>query len=435
MVTNRIGIIADDLTGANDSGVQLAKKGLSSTVVLDYRKSDIHSNSDVLIVDTNSRAIGEYQAYEATIQAASLLLQKGYQHLYKKVDSTLRGNIAVELAAVESVYQPEVIVIAPGFPKLNRQTIQGHHYVNGTLITGTEFAKDPKTPVKESFIPTLLQGDSYRKIALVDSALLKQPTVKVTESIHISIQEGHTWFVCDSETEVDLKKIAEVFTGLNKRVIWAGSAGLIEYLPEALRLTCSVGKEQESLLSEKTLTVSGSLSEVTKQQLLKVEGLSESFFIEVDPIELVNQTFDVKHYSKKIREQLDKNHFVLYVDGSKHNRLAAKKAGEDIGLTLTEVSELISKGLGLISKELLSTFADINGLVLTGGDTAKAVCSELEITEMDLYSEVEPGLPFGKLRSEEKSYWAVTKAGGFGNERSLVKALTFMTSKRKVEQI
>lgn len=74
----------------------------------------------------------------------------------------------------------------------------------------------------------------------------------------------------------------------------------------------------------------------------------------------------------------------------------------------------------------------IEGLILTGGDTAKAVCSELKISKMDLYSEVEPGLPFGRLRNNNRSYWAVTKAGGFGHEHSLVNVIEYMANKRKV---
>lgn len=431
-VEKRIGIISDDLTGANDSGVQLAKKHLSSTVVFDYETSTLATKPDVLIVDTDSRAKKEEEAYKAAYQAALFLQKEGYQHVYKKVDSTLRGNIAAELSAVEQVYQPEVVVIAPAFPKMNRQTIEGNHYVNGVLITDTEFSKDPKTPVTEAFIPELLKQYQEREIALVDKRLLGQSVEGINQIITTILNQGVKWFVCDSETEEDLQKICSVFSSLNKKTVWTGSAGLIEYLPEALELTHSNEENQEEIKIEKTLIVSGSLSQVTRKQLCKIESLQNSFFIEVDPTTLVKNTFKVDDYIGQLSRNSIYEHYVLYVEASEENRVTAKEAGEELGLTLTEVSEAISRGLGQISKGLLENCTSIQGLVLTGGDTAKAVCSELMISEMELYSEVEPGLPFGRLRSGDCSYWAVTKAGGFGHEQSLVNVVEYMANKRRV---
>lgn len=431
-VEKRIGIISDDLTGANDSGVQLAKKHLSSTVVFDFETSTLTKKPDVLIVDTDSRAKKQEEAYKAAYQAALYLQKESYQHVYKKVDSTLRGNIAAELSAVEQVYQPEVVVIAPAFPKMKRQTIDGNHYVNGVLITDTEFSKDPKTPVTEAFIPELLTQYQDRKIALVDKRMLGQSIEELNQIITTILNQGVTWFVCDSETEGDLQRICDIFSSLNKKTVWAGSAGLIEYLPDALQLTHSNEENQEEIKIEKTLIVSGSLSQVTKEQLCKIESLQNSFFMEVDPATLVENTFELDHYMDQLNQHSEYEHYVLYVEASEENRVSAKEAGEALGLNLTEVSESISRGLGQIAKGLLGNCASIQGLVLTGGDTAKAVCSELAISEMELYSEVEPGLPFGRLRSENRSYWAVTKAGGFGHEQSLVNVVKYMANKRRV---
>lgn len=428
----RIGIISDDLTGANDSGVQLAKKHLSSTVVFDYETSTLATKPDVLIVDTDSRAKKQEEAYKAAYQAALYLQKEGYQHVYKKVDSTLRGNIAAELSAVEQVYQPEVVVIAPAFPKMKRQTIDGNHYVNGVVITDTEFSKDPKTPVTEAFIPELLTQYQERKIALVDKRMLGQSIEEINQIITTILNQGVTWFVCDSDTEEDLQRICDIFSSLNKKTVWAGSAGLIEYLPDALQLTYSNEENQEEIKIEKTLIVSGSLSQVTKKQLCKIESLQHSLFMEVDPATLVKNTFELNRYKDQLNQHSEYEHYVLYVEASEENRVSAKEAGEALGLTLTEVSEAISRGLGQIAKGLLENCASIQGLVLTGGDTAKAVCSELAISEMELYSEVEPGLPFGRLRSENRSYWAVTKAGGFGHEQSLVNVVKYMANKRRV---
>ncbi len=431
LVLKKFGIIADDFTGANDSGVQLAKKGLTASVMLDFTEKGIQSNPDVLIVDTDSRAKTQEEAYEAVKKAASLLFEQGYSHIYKKVDSTLRGNIPVELAALETVYHPDIIVVAPAFPKMNRTTVSGHHYVNGELITKTEFGMDPKTPVTESYLPAMLKQHAGKDAALLDLELLRGEKAAILDFIENAISEGKSWIVCDSEREEDLQTIAEIFASLQKKIIWTGSGALVEYLPDALKLTSQSEAGYNEVNVDKTLTISGSLSKVTKKQLSNIRALDQSYFVEINPVQLVNNTIEIEKIISGIHKNYEKNHIVVFVDSSDQNRQAAREAGEALDLSGKQIGERIAKGLGQIANELVTDFPEMNGLILTGGDIAKAACLALGIQEMELHSEVEPGLPFGRLCSKEKSYWAVTKAGGFGSEQSLVNAIHYMT--RKVE--
>ncbi|MGV2939673.1 four-carbon acid sugar kinase family protein [Mesobacillus sp. LC4] len=422
----KIGIIADDLTGANDSGVQLAKRGFSSTVVFNLEGiKEAGSTPDVLVVDTDSRAVPGEKAHEAVVKAASLLFQHGYSHVYKKIDSTLRGNGAVEIAAAASVFKPEAVVIVPAFPKVNRTTVKGLHYVNGTLITETEFGRDPKTPVTEGFIPDLLKKSVDEDIALIDLDLIRGSEDQLASFVEKTIDGGQSWFVCDSETEEDLMAIAAFFAKLGKKIVWAGSGGLIEYLPAELEIFPQSGQDMKKTAIDRTLTVSGSLSQVTKKQLESLKGIKEVEFIEINPVQLVEDTLETSSLAVNRKA----NHYVLYVDSSEANRVAAREAGDRLGYNSNQVSEAIAFGLAKAAKVFLEQVQDIGGLVLTGGDTAKAVCGELGVNEMELHSEVESGLPFGMIRSGEKNFWAITKAGGFGNEGSLVKAVEYMTGK------
>ena len=159
-------------------------------------------------------------------------LKSRRRHIYKKLDSTLRGNVAEELRAVQKVFRPDLVLIAPAFPKMNRTTVQGHHYVQGVLITETEFAKDPKTPVMESYIPNS-QKEGEPEAVLISTSQTRQSAAQFLPWLQSKLSEGQTWFVCDSETEEDLQAIAGLFSQLDKKILWAGSAGLIEYLPEA----------------------------------------------------------------------------------------------------------------------------------------------------------------------------------------------------------
>ncbi|GIP29007.1 membrane protein [Paenibacillus sp. J23TS9] len=423
-------IIADDLTGANDAGVQLSKIGISSTVFLDFKESKVQPTGDVAIIDTDSRAVSEQEAYDRVAEASTIFHEQGYEHVYKKMDSTLRGNVAAELAAVVSVHQPELVVVAPAYPKMNRQTLQGSQYVNGQLVSETEFGRDPKTPVKDSFIPNLFQQYvDMNRICLIGQELLGGTEERMMEEVLANIAQGRTWFICDARTDDDLLVIAELFARVRKRTVWAGSAGLIEYLPEALQLQKTTGQSQEQLAIRKTLTVSASLSHVTKLQLEKVRAMPDTCFVELDPVDLIRQTYVLQDVMDVLSGESDKKHFVLFVDSSDKNRDATRQLEAELSLGKTKISEAISGELGKIAREIVSSFDDIHGLILTGGDTAKAVCNQLNMNQMQLYTEVEAGLPLGKLKDAAGTsmYWTVTKAGGFGNENSLMNVLKYMS--------
>ena len=72
-----------------------------------------------------------------------------YKYVIKKVDSTLRGNIAAEVAALDRFYKPELVVFMPALPALGRTTVNGIHCLKGVPLTETELASDPKNPVRE----------------------------------------------------------------------------------------------------------------------------------------------------------------------------------------------------------------------------------------------------------------------------------------------
>lgn len=422
LLRNKFGIIADDLTGANDSGVQLAKKGLSSTVLLKEEAGE--TLADAVILDTDSRSAAPEVASEKVSQAARLLKKMGVIHFYKKLDSTMRGNVPEELAAMEAVCKPDMMVIAPAFPKLNRITRDGNHYVNGQLITETEFAKDPKTPVTEGYLPSLFEKAAGGRITLLPMDQVRQGPQRIAGFAEEAAGKGQNWIVCDAETDEDLRAIAEGFGKLESTIVWAGSGGLAEQLPDALKLTTDQQQAAKKPAAEKVLVVSGSLSDATRRQLEALRLQPDVHMIEADPAAFVRgDVMKADMYCPS-----DK-HLALFVGSGEDKRESALKAGQALGLDKQQIGERIAEGLGRTAEELIRKYPEVDALILTGGDTAKTVCSQLGLDRMQLLDEVEPGLPFGRLYGADSEYWAVTKAGGFGNPSSLACALRLVTGK------
>ena len=170
----RLIVVADDLTGAADTGIQLAKRGFY-TILLPFGMYETGSrhiqtvsslSSQAAALSTNSRGEGARSAYYRVRNATACLIRESHpQYVYKKIDSTLRGNVGAEIEAVMEAAGSEAAILAPAFPEYGRTTVEGIHYVNGQLLSQTEAAFDPVSPVTESHIPTLLQKQTRLKIA------------------------------------------------------------------------------------------------------------------------------------------------------------------------------------------------------------------------------------------------------------------------------
>ena len=94
-------IVADDLTGAADCGVACSAAGLSTVVALNDAARAKDLGAEAIAFDADTRYQSLEQARAATALAVRELCAAGdVQVLYKKIDSTLRGNFAIEIAAM-----------------------------------------------------------------------------------------------------------------------------------------------------------------------------------------------------------------------------------------------------------------------------------------------------------------------------------------------
>lgn len=419
-----IGIIADDLTGANDSGVQLTEKGINTSVLFDIPEGQDNLDNGV-VIDTNSRALSKEKAAFKTKQAGQFLKQAGYSSIYKKMDSTLRGHIGTELQALYDVFKPEFVFIAPAFPPLGRTTKNGIHYVNGEKIAETEISNDPKHPVTESSIPKLLEKDMGQPVGLLSKADIELDLTSFREKMNSFKKNKLSYIVCDAETQDDFKKVVQKMLMVSESIVWAGSAGLAEVLPEVLGISEKTDK-RFFFKSNHIMTVCGSLSQVTQNQVRYAVKQPNITAVELDPLQIFGN--DWKKYRQNnivdLLEGLENgNDLVLYVPSNKEVREQVMEVGKSLNLTGYQMGERISGAIGEVVAAVAETNKDLSGFVLTGGDTAKDTSSHLGGIGFRLIKQVEAGIPLGTLIGTDLEYTVVTKAGAFGKEASIYNAM------------
>jgi uncharacterized protein YgbK (DUF1537 family) len=122
----RVLIIADDLTGALDSGVALTRFGLRCVVA--RRPGDVAAalaeRPDVLSVSTASRE-GGVSAARAAVAAALDAVGVLPEILFKKVDSRLKGHVAEEVGVFAARAGLSRALLAPAIPAQGRTVLQG----------------------------------------------------------------------------------------------------------------------------------------------------------------------------------------------------------------------------------------------------------------------------------------------------------------------
>jgi len=422
---SKIVVLADDLTGANDTGVQFAKQGLRSLVLISLPDSPADLDEDVLIVDTQSRALPPAEAYERVAQAVGLFRERGpFQALYKKIDSTLRGNLGPEIDALMDVCGFELAVVAPAFPKNGRITVGGRHFLGGAPLEATEIARDPVCPVGESHIPTLIAKQTGRVVGHVGIKDVLAGSDGILDAMRRLCAGGSEVLVCDAWQDDHLAMIAMAAVRLQKPVLWVGSAGLAECLPLALGLGAATADRRP------VVVIAGSVSGVTRGQAALLRQRPDTATIEADPCAFLKPDTAQAEAGRCFQAAVNAVHGgkdVVIVSGHSDEVVARTiEEGRLAGLSPRQSSEAVAGALGELCRRIALN-AQLAGLVLTGGDIAVSCCRHLSASGIAVLQEVAPGIPVGVLKGGQCPGLAVvTKAGAFGAQDALCKAVDFL---------
>ncbi|MFP5210411.1 MAG: four-carbon acid sugar kinase family protein [Acidobacteriota bacterium] len=408
-------VVADDLTGAADCGVACASHGLRTVVVLAEDGGEV--DADVLAVDGNTRSLECNKAAAETARIVQRYLRDQGTLLYKKLDSVLRGNVAVELrAALEarralaSADERIVAVLAPAFPANGRTTVNGRQLVHGKPIEETELWQYERMTAR-SFLPEML-NEAHLRSALVTLELIRSEHSALRKAMKTLAREADV-LVCDAETDDDLRAIAEASMALGRGAIWAGSAGLAYHLPPAAGITsASVRTGDEPLATGPTLFVVGSGSSISRDQAEFLAARSDVMTLKIAPgVMLGGEGLPEWRACQSALEE-------------------ALQAGRDVAVMPAPQPGLeTAKGLLLAATlaEMVRPFADhVGALVVTGGETARAVFQAWSICRIQLVGEVEAGLPYSVATGWKSRLPILTKAGAFGTPETFLRCLQFL---------
>lgn len=410
-------IIADDFTGAGDSAVQFGSSGKPVRLLLTPQGRKRRSRSlAATVIDTDTRFLSADAAYERVFTATRELYDAGLRSFFKKIDSTLRGNPADEIAAVMAAAAFRFAVVAPSAPRNKRTVSGGICYVAGEPLASTAAARDPFTPVKESRVAAILAKRFSGSVRELDLALVRSGGEALRAKVEEELSRGARVFVADAETIDDLKSVAAL-SSLDG-ALFAGSSGLAEALAD----NGAAGKPAlPGIPRGRVLFVIGSVTPTSALQCERLVKAGGTFQIVVDSqAALSDPELERKRLIDLISKSPVRKALLIRTTGSDRPG-SADLSDKDAGAA-------ISRFLGELTLET-ANLRKVRFLFASGGDTAARIATRLGAESIDFISEILPGLPFGFFRSTVlgRRLYFVSKSGGFGDPDAMAKSLAMVS--------
>ena len=431
-----VGIIADDLTGANDTALQFHLRGANTRILLDETYiPQKKEETEVWALSTESRNIATEKAIERVeIAVKSFLDNFSFDYYYKKIDSTLRGHIAPETLTMLEILKYDAAIIFPSFPQEGRITVGGYHLLKGVPIGRTEIAIDPHSPILESHIPTLLRSQLNDKqkdlVGILDLKTVMNGAGPILVKINELIKEGKKLIVADSTSITDIEQLALAIKKCDKKLLPAGTAAGAQVLGKFW--LAGIEREKEALNLEKLpkFIVSGTATNITAEQIHKLEQSddynNEVNFIPLETADILAGVDDdivervIANLQSGVTVVVHTSHLIANFDGFSDDSFNAE-------LTKEKLASKITDYLGSLTKQVL---AKINVILITlGGETSYKCCKAIEAKELKLIDEVAPAI---SLCSDLNKRWIVTKSGNLGNTRTLVDILDYFKNHEQI---
>lgn len=419
-------IIADDLTGANDTGAILAQKGFQVGTILKRGQMEDFEDFDTLCISTDSRAMKPKEAYEAIHEAAELFPVSSSILYSKRIDSTLRGNIGAEIDSIlDYLGEDYTAVVVASFPQSGRTCVGDMLLVHQIPLQKTEVAKDPINPMRTSRVTRIIEEQTKHKVGYIG---LEKVSSSSTE-LMIELKEVVKRFrivVVDARTMEDIETIAACCAVLERKIVAIDPGAFTAALADF-----RFNKKKFSV-SQSILCVIGSVTELTYKQIEYLKNSDNPAVVRIHPALF----FDEKTRQDEIERVCDEigrkekqfQVLVITTTDSKRELLNFAEIEGAKGMTPRQCSRVITQTLAETVIRILDTMEEkIGGLYASGGDVSAAVSEKLGISGFEVCDEVIPLAIYSRMIGGRHSGLPIiTKGRLIGQEDTLQKCIDYL---------
>jgi uncharacterized protein YgbK (DUF1537 family) len=414
-----VGIVADDLTGANDASVHFAGAGWQVRIALATSPGWTLHPPSAIVVLSDARALDGPAARASTAAAVSEVARGGAERVFLKIDSTMRGSVPDQVAGALEGWAPghpgAFALVCPAYPSMGRTVSGGRILVHGAGVHTTQAGRDPVTPVASSSMGELIPGSVNIRLGHGRA----QDHVAQVEHALSGGGGGGGVVVLDAVTDEDMVAIARVVAILGPKAVPVGSAGLASALSTewaATRRGETPGHQPAAPHAAGCVAVIvTSLHDASRAQCQTlVTTLPDGGILALEPpLDVVlNPEAIVPWTVGRIAKSPAPASIVLVVAPAARAPLVAG------GIP---ASATIAEGLALAAASVLDCLR-VGALVLVGGEGARAVLRRLGARSILVRESIGEGIPVGTIEGGlANGLTVVTKAGAFGTPDTLAR--------------
>ncbi len=380
-------VIADDLTGANATGVLLKKMDYKAYTIMNSGRIEPTAveDCDCVLYPTDSRGVDPQTAYRRVYEVCDVLKDEEVKVYSKRIDSTLRGNLGSEVdAMLDCLGEEYVAVVAPCFPSSGRVVIGGYMLVNGLPLHKTDIAIDPKTPVKVSEAAVLFKEQSKYPVASILMKDMMHGAHALADLIKARVLEGSRILVCDCVTQEDLDLIADAVMISRQKAVAVDPGVFTATLARKLIVP------HETKNKSKILAVVGSVNPHAQKQMEELWLSQKHHNVFVKTKELLEGEERREAEIRRVTEEVLAGVAgcrLLTVTGDglyPENRIDFRPYMERYDAALDEITGRINSGLAEITYRLFKAEPAFLGLYTSGGDVTVAVCERFGTAGLSL---------------------------------------------------
>ena len=415
-------VVADDLTGANGTGVLLANKKLKMISIFEKEKLKNDLPYEGIVYSTNTRCSDKEDAYKAVSDTLKSFNCNEVLNFGKRIDSTLRGNLGAEIDAFMDVLGDDMVgCVVPCYPKMGRIVKNGIMHVNGVLLEETEAATDALKPVRSSKVEDIIKEQTDRSIKSFHHFDLQQGHDALINKVKKAVQNKQHILVFDGVCEEDISLIADV---IEKSGIKFFSVDPGPFIAEV------INKKKNS---NKVLAVDGTTNPVARKQLETLISSQDIYSIEVVVKDVLYSDETKKKEQKRVVGLIKQSlpffkKYCVYEDSifpEKKNDLDAIFREKNV--SVDQLMLLINSFFAEIAFQVFKQDDMFNGLFSCGGDITVAVCKRFEAHGMIPKQEIIPLAVFGNLQAGNgRNVNLITKGGMVGDNDAMERCVDFL---------
>ncbi|MFY0617512.1 3-oxo-tetronate kinase [Shimia sp.] len=404
----KLGVIADDFTGASDIALTLAEAGMTVTQFIGVPEDKADAELDAGVVALKSRTAPVDEAVADSLAACEWLLAQGVKQIVLKVcstfDSTPEGNIGPVLEALAKRTGAKHIVTSPAFPENGRSVYQGHLFVQDVLLNECGMQDHPLTPMRDPDLRRVLGAQTSWEIGHVPAQIVAQGA----QHIRAALPPGPAMVIVDAIHDADLIEIGKAVKG---EPLICGGSGIALGLPANFGAVPTTSKWKS--FQGPGVILSGSCSRATRAQVSFYQRNNPAFEVSAEAV--ISGEITAQHLTEWVLNQV-KVPLVFSSADPEEVRAAQHKFG----------SEMAAQAIETFFSELaaLLSLRGVTRMIVAGGETSGAVVNGLNARALSIGPRIAPGVPV--VRMVDKPLTLALKSGNFGTEDFFVTALSMM---------